>query len=329
MHARARRIALYWIVQAAAIFFGHLPLAAGEIPEFRHYLDTDYIMWQAAIISLITLLQAAILSPVPAPREHDSPRPTLLRLLSASFGVAAFVVSLLLLALWALWNSGIPALEFLPERLPDLYSYSPAYFAIATITLGLALFPIFRSRWSQGMDIKAAVIVIACCCAGLFAAWFLAATSIYRLLASQPSDRFVMFGALIAVVTSWAIATPLLLAFMRKGDRITRLQRLAAWLLTGTIIETVAIIPLDVMIRRRSSCYCSEGTYWALLLLGSVGAVILGPAVYLLPLGRRRRRLAAGQCIACGYDMTAIPEAARTRCPECGAGWRDEPAPAP
>jgi hypothetical protein len=50
---------------------------------------------------------------------------------------------------------------------------------------------------------------------------------------------------------------------------------------------------------------------WLLILL--LGAE---PAWWLfdLPARRRRKRLAAGQCVTCGYDLTATPE----RCPECG-----------
>ena len=33
---------------------------------------------------------------------------------------------------------------------------------------------------------------------------------------------------------------------------------------------------------------------------------------------RRRLRIAAGLCVACGYDMRASAE----RCPECGASWK-------
>lgn len=120
----------------------------------------------------------------------------------------------------------------------------------------------------------------------------------------------------------WAEATVLLIAFCRRGRRETILSRVAALVFTGTMIETAAIIPLDVMVRRRESCYCDTGTFFALNLLGTVGIFALGPAVFLPILSRRRKRWYEGRCEACGYDMRGTPGA--PRCPECGAGWRAE-----
>lgn len=121
----------------------------------------------------------------------------------------------------------------------------------------------------------------------------------------------------------WLVATPLLIAFARgrrAGRRETMLGRIAARLFLGTIIETAAIIPLDVMVRRRTDCYCGEGTFYALLICGGVGTFALGPAIWLPLLARRRKRWYEGRCDACGYDMRGTPAA--ERCPECGAGWR-------
>jgi len=50
-----------------------------------------------------------------------------------------------------------------------------------------------------------------------------------------------------------------------------------------------------------------------LLPLATVTAVL--PLVWLRREIRRRRRIKAGHCLSCGYDLRASPE----RCPECGA----------
>jgi len=48
--------------------------------------------------------------------------------------------------------------------------------------------------------------------------------------------------------------------------------------------------------------------------------VLLGPAVLLPALGRRRKRYYQSNCPVCGYDMSG--NAAAERCPECGSGWK-------
>ncbi|MCE7973566.1 MAG: hypothetical protein DYG92_04460 [Leptolyngbya sp. PLA1] len=137
------------------------------------------------------------------------------------------------------------------------------------------------------------------------------------LRAFESIGRVVVIGTAVA---GWLVGTWVLVAFCHRGTRESMVGRLAAKLLLGTIVETAAIIPLDVLVRRKESCYCLAGTYWALLICGAVGLVVLGPAILLPVLIRRRKRWYGNRCDACGFDLTGLvnPE----RCPECGAGWR-------
>ena len=59
---------------------------------------------------------------------------------------------------------------------------------------------------------------------------------------------------------------------------------------------------------------------WFLALLTAGGAVGCAIAVW-----RQRRRVRAGRCVSCGYDLRATPEAGGKlveRCPECGTDAR-------
>ena len=38
-----------------------------------------------------------------------------------------------------------------------------------------------------------------------------------------------------------------------------------------------AAIPLDLMIRKKSDCYCDDSTFWTLTLCWAAGALTLGP----------------------------------------------------
>jgi len=128
---------------------------------------------------------------------------------------------------------------------------------------------------------------------------------------------FIMVGLIGA---SWAVSTLLMVYFIRPGKPEHTLRRIASRLFVGTIIEAAAIIPLDVLIRRKDDCICATGSFFALILCAAVGFFVLGPIVFLPVIARRRRRWYAGKCDVCGYDMSTTPTL--DRCPECGAGWR-------
>lgn len=133
-------------------------------------------------------------------------------------------------------------------------------------------------------------------------------------------EEFDFWAVIAPLVIGWVIVTPLLLAFCRRGPRESLLARVSARIFLGTMVEVAALIPVDVMVRRKTNCYCGHGTFWALLFCGTVGVFALGPAIFLPVLARRRKRWYAGRCEVCGYDMSGCPEA--ERCPECGSGWR-------
>jgi len=124
----------------------------------------------------------------------------------------------------------------------------------------------------------------------------------------------------VVCAVCWAVPTALLIAFVRRGRRETVLARIASRVLIGTAAEVALLIPLDVMVRRKTECYCAEGTFWGLTLAGWAGVFAAGPAVFLPLLAKRRKRWYGGHCAACGYDMSSTPNA--DRCPECGVGWR-------
>ncbi|MCA9300694.1 MAG: hypothetical protein KDA28_16610 [Phycisphaerales bacterium] len=132
------------------------------------------------------------------------------------------------------------------------------------------------------------------------------------------TDHFwIVFWSFIGA--GWILSTSLLLSFSRNRSRDVVTSRLASTLFLGSLVEIAAILPLDVMVRRRTDCYCGTGTYVSLSILGVVGGFALGPMLYAIPLARRRRRWLECRCEVCGYDMRDTPQA--SRCPECGSGW--------
>jgi hypothetical protein len=192
---------------------------------------------------------------------------------------------------------------------------------IMALVQGAFLWPV---RKPTTKDASGVSVFVSLAAAGLLVAVLAAAAVIAAAqFVESYTDWNVMGPAEFVVVgtlgVSWIVSTFMLVTFCQGGPRERVVQRLASRLLLGTVVEIAAIIPLDVLVRKRESCYCWAGTYFALLACGAVGLIVLGPAVVLPLVIRRRKRWYAGRCDACGYDMSRMMSA--ERCPECGAGW--------
>jgi hypothetical protein len=124
------------------------------------------------------------------------------------------------------------------------------------------------------------------------------------------------------VLIGWMIWTPLLWVFTRRAPRNRLPDRLAGWLLAGTIAEVIVVLPLDLMVRRKSDCYCATGTFWALVTSGLALLWLAGPGIVLAVTSKRRRAWFEMHCEKCGYAKGPSPG---QRCPECGHEWRGAP----
>ncbi len=174
-----------------------------------------------------------------------------------------------------------------------------------------------KSLWaSASVAVFAGVLVaVAAGCAALSAAWI--AGTVPKDV-RIPGVEWILLGVL---VLGWAVGTPLLVAFVRRRPTESALARVASRLFLGTGVEVAAVVPIDVMVRRKTDCYCGEGSFVSLTLLMAAGALMLGPAMFLVLLSRRRKRFRGGLCDACGAVVPSSP--VPDRCPSCGAGWRE------
>lgn len=149
----------------------------------------------------------------------------------------------------------------------------------------------------------------------------------FEPMIDDPGVTMLVIVAMGYALLVWLPATLLLLRFTRRRTPEQAIGDASAWVLRGTVIEVLAAIPLDVMLRRKTDCYCFAGTFWTLTICGVVGVFVAGPAILLPLLARRRREWYSGRCDVCGYDMRTL--AGAERCPECGAGWADGSPPPP
>ena len=94
---------------------------------------------------------------------------------------------------------------------------------------------------------------------------------------------------LIAAAISWLFWTVLLVRFVRRRQGQNVFGRIVGLLLGGTIAEVIVVLPLDIMVRRRTDCYCATGSFWTLCLSAWALLWLTGPGIVLALTSKRRR----------------------------------------
>lgn len=159
---------------------------------------------------------------------------------------------------------------------------------------------------------------------GAFLLLFGVLEDVVQVRPSVVSGPWVAISVLALLVAEWIGATVLLTRFVgRSPRRDSYLRRCAALLFAGTAVEVVAALPLDLLARRNEDCWCARGTLLTLVVGLTLGALLLGPAILLAGVARRRR-WPGGACPACGAPIG--PDRGTANCPACGAGWAPERA---
>ncbi len=123
--------------------------------------------------------------------------------------------------------------------------------------------------------------------------------------------RFFIYIPL-ALWAGWCV----LFLLIWTGEWLPLFRRVYKLLVAGTILELLITIPVDVQVRKRTSCYCDQGTFFALVIGVTILIWSFGPGIVFLYFTRRmQQRSTFGYCTQCGYDLRGLPE---PRCPECG-----------
>ena len=155
----------------------------------------------------------------------------------------------------------------------------------------------------------------------MLGAFSAAPSELARLYASDLISEHIAMLVLIAFfVVSWALWSFALYVFTRGIWPDRAIARMVGLLLGGTIVETITVIPIDVMIRRRTDCYCFSGSFLSLCLAGFVLMWLAGPGFVLALTTKKHRMWRERHCTRCGYAKGPSPG---ERCPECGLAWVD------
>ncbi len=125
----------------------------------------------------------------------------------------------------------------------------------------------------------------------------------------------LFLGSVLFILLSWGVWAFLLWNRIKVNHRNPDyLGRIAGRLFAGSILEFLLAIPLHVMVEKKTDCYCSTGTFGALILSFMAGLWLLGPFIFMLVFWQKRP-WTKSNCRHCGYPRKVVKAKS---CSECG-----------
>lgn len=217
----------------------------------------------------------------------------------------------------------------------------PEWWAVAFIPAGIItaaqaalVLPAFRYRLPRAAKSKS--LVLSCLLLGAAAGALVLGLviALYQLVLEVTGgidigdDNFFLWLWWTPLIVGWIFWSVIFITYGARARRPeARIGRLIGLLLGGTIVEILIVIPIDIMVRRRTDCYCATGSFFALALSAAACLSLAGPGAIFVLTAKRRRLWYAEHCEVCAYAMGPSPG---PRCPECGFEWmvarRERPA---
>lgn len=165
-------------------------------------------------------------------------------------------------------------------------------------------------------------VVSACFILSVFDLAWLVTDALLAKQSGPGSGNPTAFGRFSAwlpwgLVAAWLVSASLWTAFFALSGRSRHpsvLVRWFRWLMAGTATEMALAVSVLVWARRRDSCVCDWGSYWALVWGLASMVVLCGPGVVLLLSRRARQQWGRTACPHCGYPRRTDA----VRCSECG-----------
>ena len=175
----------------------------------------------------------------------------------------------------------------------------------------------------QSRSLKVSIIIAAAVTCSLSLGLFFAVEEFSRTVLETRFEIDNPYGGwllLIIILGIWTFWSAVLLVFCKGiwADRL--LGRVVGLLIAGTILEFLIVLPLDIMVRRRTNCFCYTGTMFALCIATMGTLWLAGPGIVIALMSKKHRQWRESHCFRCGYAKGPSPGPV---CPECGFDWSD------